>query len=424
MNSEADERPKEVPNFRKVAMVVAWVGAAFMVLVAVNLGLRYGVTWFFNPEYNSHIAVFIGSIAGALFALTNALLLYATLQAQRKAQADTNEQHRELRQDRNYDRLSRMAERIEGAIAAYVVHWGPHMDVLIPGTSPYHGYAGLAKTFEIWVEECTKDKIETRLALAARIDPDMYLTQQVEVIDIMHQLKALVQAIQSSDLDSSGKDHLSQRTTTILTRLSRCKSDLQHAASLLRKFVDDGGWVLPKQHYASDLLHLERKLRDIETLLPEMPYRILTTFERISVTLSKGRPVAMFQSGVVPNFQVDGVTFVSQDKDWVLRFNDGRLTVQVEALRDDGYQLNYLFEPFSFAALLFEADHQGQAFDTKGRWYVEGSYNLLGGHVEDHKRWRIDVGLKDMELLPGESLELTVYTNAKSVEGVEPIKRM
>jgi len=394
-----------------------------MGVVLVNVLTRYGLTWSFEPEFNSHIAVFVGSIAGALFTLTNAVLLFAALQAQRNAQEDASAQHQALRQDRNYERLIAQADRLETGIAAYVVQYETHTLGSIDSAPSFHSYSGLSKTFEIWIVECLANKIAERLAMADRIDPDMYLTHQVEAMDLMYQLEALIQSVKATDIDVSGKEHLSKRVSTVLTRLARSKKDLQSAALLLRRFVDQGDSAHPKQHYASDLLHLERKIRDIVRILPDMPYRNLSPFEDTQIALTKEAPLVMFESHTVPTFQIDVVKFTTKDSNWKLRFNRGRLTVQVVAVDEQGEQLNYLFQPFSFAVLLFDAEQDGHTFDTKGRWYVEGAYNLMAGNVEDHKIWRIDVTYVDIELLADEALEVTLYTNASIIASGAPILR-
>lgn len=404
-----------------IALVIALVGCLFMIGVGVNQGLRFGFTWKFDAIHSSNISVLVGSVAGALFALTNALLLYATLQAQNRAQVEGREQYREQRQDRNYDRLSDRTEKLEASIASYVVHWGPHMDHLIPGTTPFIGYSGLAKTFELWNDECAREKVEHRLTHGEHIDPDTYLTQQVAVMDIMHQLASVIQAIHSSDLDYAGNAYLGKRVNNILVRLSRSKNALQVACASLRQMAEEGSSVRAKQDYASNILHLESKIRDIEGLLPELPYRRLSVFETATVVFSAQHSVAMFKSASVPSIQVDGVVFNTRDEHWALRFNLGRLTVRIQASDGTNKQLNYLHQTFSFGALLYAAQGPGSSFDTHGQWFIEGNYNLLGATVEDHKQWRVDFCLEGVELGEGEEIRINVHTNAVQLENAKPI---
>lgn len=423
MSRKEKDRAKEGARFTRIAVVVAFLGAAFMLLVATNLGLRYGVSWSFDPKHNSDIAVFIGSIAGALFTLTNALLLFATLQAQRKAQSDTNLQHRELRQDRNYDQLNAMTDNLELNIEAYTLTEEPSGSQTGEGHQRLTGYAALLRTFELWPKQCVFLPLEPFAKEDFRFRPDMYLSNQTQVTDLIFKLQGLMEGIKAGDLDRRRLEYLSVRANRMLTRLSQGKQDVMRAARELRTIVERGGGNVPKYYYDSELLHLERVIRSIADVMEDIPYRRLSPFDQVRVTLSKDHPIAMFESVSLPSIQVDGVHFKSEDSAWALRFNKGQLTVQVEALDQQAKQLKYQFQQFGFAVLLYEAKQIGQTFDTNGLWFVEGSYNLIGGHIEDHKRWRIDVGLKDMELLEGESLELTITTNGRQIQEAEPIKR-
>lgn len=411
------------PSYEGVAIAAAVAGLIFMISVLVIVLRQYDLTESFNPEINSHIGTFVASIAGTLFALTNALLLFATLKTQRQGLRDTSDQHLALRQDQTYERLVDRTDRLEAGIAAYSVTWGTHTDVLLGSDSPFENYTGLAKTFEIWIQQCQKDAIETHLALASRIDPETYLRNQVEVLDLMLQLNALVHAVKTIDQSFIGKEYLDDRLTTILTRLALNKENIQVSARLLRKFVDRGDSIVHKQHYASDLLHLERKLRLIENLLPDTPHRKLTPFKQLEVVVSKARPLVMFECTTVPTIQIDGVHFVSMDKDWALRFDKGRLVVQIEALDSQGKQLNNMFKTFSFSHLLHRSKDAGKEFDTLGLWFEEGLYNLISGRVEDHRTWRIDIGFEGMDLIGDEEIKLKVSTNAKSITKGQAIRR-
>jgi len=396
-----------------VALITAVIGVLVIVFVVVNAGVRYGLNWSFDSAITNQFGVLIGSIAGTLFTLTNALLLYSTLKAQRDATSKTNSQHQVMLKERNYDRIRGTFDSLEDQISKFSIVWGPQMSYLIGSGVPYNGYEGLSKVFELWTVDCTQANILAHLKRGSQLDPDRHLTEQIVVMSLMAQLEKLIADVELTELEARGREHLSSRLTTILILLAPSKHHLLLAAKQLRTIANEGLKDFPKQAYVSELLHIDRKIRGIAAMLPDTPYRFLLPLLNTTIHISPEKPIVHFTCSEIPTLQINTVKFITPDPRWLNRLNAQSIVVEITGYRTNGEELNHQRQLFSLGRLIF--DHKGKEplLDTQGLWFVEGELNLVSTTVEEHNRWSVALSIPDVALNETESFEIEVATNAQ-----------
>lgn len=393
------------------ALFVAVVGVLFMGAVAINTMARYGLDWNFDPTHNSDIATFIASIAGTLFALTNAILLYASFQAQRSAIAQSEEQHQTLTRERQYEKLSERTQAIETTIRSYAIEQPGNSDKERVSSRKSFGFAAWDQAFRLWSTSCFPVSVEIALTFQKEIDNDNYLHDQSFILDTLKQLAYLIEDIKSSSLGERDKAFLLRRNERVMNRLARNKRHMRDTRVALMQVAEHGIESHPKRDYASTLLHIASRIGEVLELIPDLPERTLVPFGTLTVAFKK-EPTYYFTSVEIPTLQIEHVEFKTQDRSWGNRIASAHIKIELEAIDEAGKQLYYQGQVFSLGLMIWDNRTNDPVYDTKGQWFVEGKFNELAGPPERHSQWRIKLSVTDMPKKADEELVVRLSTNA------------
>ncbi len=412
-------------SFESIAVAAAAAGLVFMFAVLVIVLRRYDLTESFNPELNSHIGTFVASVAGTLFALTNALLLYATLKTQRLAHTQSELQHVQLVRDSNYTKIYGRLQAIGTAIAQYQVVDSAGIRPHELNIAPRHlySYEAWEHTFSLWFNACLPHQIKVVFDFGERLQPDRFLTHQALIIDTFMEIRAVRQDL-ALDLDEGARKYLTNSLDTIVARLATSREHIQGAKQMLRKVIAEGIPGKPKQEYSSDLLHIIAQLDLVLDQLPLIPYKRLSPYEPRTFVFTSSNVELQLKCDKPISLQIDKVEFETKDEDWALRFNLIRVIISIEVSDRQGRSLHSRRQAFGLGLLLHNTTFKTTSFETQGQWWVEGDYNLNSALEEEHVNWTLAAWLEYSPLgndkttdalLDGESMNLHVKTNGVSM---------
>ncbi len=387
------------------AFSIAVFGMLFMLYIAINTSVRYGLSWSFDPEENGHIGTFIASVAGTLFALTNAILLYAAFSAQQAANKQNAEQHSEAVQERRFERFVVRVNEIELAIKGF------RFKQL---TGPDHSFEGLSawnELFIAWYLASAPWEIRKGLDLNGRIEPDSFFSEQGFVLDLLVQLNEITtesRRLMTMDLD---RTYLINKVERLQNQMARFRPKLVDVRALLQGVISDGVEGLPKSEYSSEILYVIDQLGTMINALPTVPYRQRSEHGALKISFSAQRARLDLEADDVPSVQIDTIRFTSSDPNWIVRINDTRFFVQMTCQDDSGREISMQRQPFDMAVLVNKHSTKEPLFDTKGWWRSEGHFNS-NFRADQHVHWTIVIDCVGLTFQEGESLELLLLTNA------------
>jgi hypothetical protein len=405
--------------YKWLGLVAAIAGIVFMLVVFINGIDRFGLTWSFEPKFNSDIGTFVASVAGTLFALTNALLLYATLKTQLRSQEHAELQHLQIVRESNYNRIYGKLQALENTILQHSVRDGDQSSLMAHALPPLKGYDAWQATFEHWRNVCFPTNIVALLERGGNVAPDRFLEDQAYVNDTFLLIASLRQDLKL-DLEQEAREYLTSRLDAMVKRLAISRRVLESARRSLSKVVEQGVKGRPKQVYVSDLLHVIAQVDRVLELLPETPYKSLSPFESKTLSFDSRNQTVMLECDSELSFQINEVHFDTRDERWAYRFNHMYLRVRIEAFSTEGASINAVEQIFGFGQLTINTPGVSTFFETNGEWWIEGMHNMNLHRAVEHARWVLTACLEHTPLgktrttdtlLEGEHLKLVVKTN-------------
>lgn len=401
------------PKFRKatvfIALTALLTGILFTLLITISSIWNFGITWKFDAIVSGHIATFIAGVAGTLFTLGSAILLYATLMAQHEATQKLEHGQQRQDQQRRYDRLLAQVEAMEAQIRDYrikVSNMGKDGKWL---STELVGGAAWEQAFDYWVSASFPSGVWAGLELGQPIEPDEFLHDQTTVLDLLTRLTYATEDIQRLEIEIRDKGYLLKRVNLMINRLAKHKARIRSARDLLRTVVDDGISGVEKAKFVSPLLHVIGQINEALDLLPDITHRILTPYEGIAIVFKKTVSEFYFESIDVPTVQIDRLSLKTEDANWAFRLALSSIQVEMEATEAGGRQVCYQRMPFNLG-VLYSVNTKELDFDTRGEWVIEGKLNP-NVRLAQHQNWNARISIEGLELSIGEELVVNLYTN-------------
>jgi|JI6StandDraft_1071083.scaffolds.fasta_scaffold71369_2 hypothetical protein len=390
-----------------VAIASAIAGLLFMIAVGINGVLRYSLSWDFDPDLNAKLATVASSVAGALFTLTTAVLLYLTLQDQRLARVSQDE-------DRNYGWLSGRLEKLETNILNYRVTVVDEVKDGKTKRSERVGFAAWEQAFQYWVNTSFPSGVMAHLVLEGPIDPENFLHDQGFALRTLVELDNLIEDAKRMVLAASRRKELIRRAEDLRDRLARNKEQIASARDFLKTVIDRRDTDFPRSSYAPAMKQVIAQIEEALALLPD-PKKPEYTLDAMTIRMDPEHPSVQLEATDPPTVTVERIIFHTQERKWASRVTVARLNIEMEAVDENGKQVCYQKEPFGMG-LLFDPSFIRPVFDTNGSWSAEAQFNPHMP-ITAHRTWRVRLSMSDLHLEKDESMELTIRTDARIVKG-------